>query len=229
MTTLPLKEKSCMTTPRFSRDNQLGRAASVFGHQPGSGPPHFPPKTRTANLKMEFRLTLKQTAVLFCALVLFANARLHASEAGTEPDLLALLTARSRPDAPPSEIGFPGRPIPSAPECEIIATDANGTKGIEKLQGDAAKSHLRNLMSRHPGRFSESERTLMEKGFWRTGDVVVLRSVTLGATESATELDTELDTARSNGPSISSSEGEIVFTSWDDGDPSTVSPRPCPS
>ena len=76
-------------------------------------------------------------------------------------------------------------------------------------------------MSRHPGRFSESERTLMEKGFWRTGDVVVLRSVTLGATESATELVTELDTARSNGPSISSSEGEIVFTSWDDGDPST--------
>lgn len=129
------------------------------------------------------------------------------------------LLATGLPDGG-TEDGFAGRPVPSAPDCEIVATHANGSKGFERLQGNAARSHLRNLMSRHPGRFEKAARILTEKGFRRTDDVVVLRGVTLGATETATRLDAARPSAY-RVSSSSSSEGEIVFVSWDDGDPST--------
>lgn len=162
-------------------------------------------------------MSMKRTTVLLFAFVLFASSMLLGSEASTEPGPFALLAARSSHEDPPIESGFVGRPTPRAPECEVIVTYAKGTKGVEKLQGNAARSHLRNLMSRHPGRFEDAERILTERGFQKTDEIVVMRGVTIGATKSATQL----DTAWSSHYTISSSEGEIVFVSWDDGDPST--------
>lgn len=121
-------------------------------------------------------------------------------------------------EIPLAQGGFPGRPIEGALECEIVATFANGTKGLERLQGNAAKSHLQNLASRHPGVFSKSSRILEGRGYQRTEDVVVLRHVTLGVRDS---IAAPGSLTTNDNSSITSTEGEIVFVSWDDGDPST--------
>jgi len=94
-------------------------------------------------------------------------------------------------------------------ESAIVAMSSNSARGVERLRGAAARAHLRNLYSKHPSRFSRAEHVLASKSLRKTEEVVVLRSITL-------------DSPESRGPKVEAVPlGEIVFVSWDDGDPST--------
>jgi hypothetical protein len=84
--------------------------------------------------------------------------------------------------------------------------DSDG-KDVEVLTGKAALSHFKNLKAKSPKAFDKSVTHLQERGFTPTESVVVIRSIHTGIVPTQSSVET--------------SEGEIVFWSWTDGDPST--------
>jgi len=87
---------------------------------------------------------------------------------------------------------------------------------IEHLTGADGRRYMENLRSRHPGVFERAAADLKNRGYKDTGDIEVFRTVRTARNR--------FDKHR--GPNylvdtLSSSEGEIVYWAWDDGDPTT--------
>lgn len=93
---------------------------------------------------------------------------------------------------------------------------ANGVD-VERLTGDAALAHLRNLMSRNPAAFAQSRKDLLARGFKPTETVFVERTLRQARSrwDQARPFQYVQDYSESN------SDGEIVFWSWTDGDDDT--------
>lgn len=140
-------------------------------------------------------------AAVFATFGLLVPASLEAAPGLTGPALAALVSSESRPGAPTSE---------------IIQVSPNGRTAVEKLTGEPARAHLRNLKARRGKGFLDADTRLRARGFRQTENVVVLRSVSLVAGRAIPRNGTALveDT-------ISTGDGELVFWSWDDGDDST--------
>lgn len=104
-----------------------------------------------------------------------------------------------------------------APDSEVVL-DADRGISVERVQGEAARTHLLNLMARHPEPFASARSTLAERGAHPTEQVFVLRSLALADPVPA------LSKAPGSSPdsvAIGDGNGEMIFWSWDDGDPST--------
>jgi hypothetical protein len=92
---------------------------------------------------------------------------------------------------------------------------SNGV-AVEVLKGQAALAHLRNLKQKRGQAFAEAESRLAARGFTKTETAVVVRTLSLAAYRAA-----ESPSVLKVQSTITSSEGELVFWSWTDGDPST--------
>jgi hypothetical protein len=93
---------------------------------------------------------------------------------------------------------------------------SQGDAVIETLTGSAALAHLRNLQRKRSKAFEKAAQVMRARGFEPTDIVFVQRriprSVARGSASSVMP---------ASESSISSSEGELVLWSWDDGNPST--------
>ena len=97
-----------------------------------------------------------------------------------------------------------------------LASD-DGRNTVQVLTGREALDHLKNLQARRPGPFAEAGQRLRAKGWTPTEHVLVVRTVRKAITS-----------RNGYGPilpaqttTIDTDEGEVVFWSWDDGDPLT--------
>lgn len=111
-------------------------------------------------------------------------------------------------------------PIVSTDRAECRTAQSGVAPGVTEqvLTGERARDHLRNLMARHPKVFAEARRQMLANGYSPTTVVTVRRTV-------RSDLIHDQSPHRPVDPrlaqSYSSSEGEITFWSWDDGDDST--------
>lgn len=104
-----------------------------------------------------------------------------------------------------------------ASESAVVFDVARGIS-IERLEGQAARAHLLNLMAKYPEQFSRAQVSLVERGAAPTEEVFVLRSLAL-AEPTAESSSSSGFTPESL--AIGDANGEMIFWSWDDGDPST--------
>jgi hypothetical protein len=93
---------------------------------------------------------------------------------------------------------------------------ANNRAGdhVEMLVGAAALAHIDGLRTAHPSAWQKAEKLLRERGYRPTEHAVVLHTAPNGVLASVRRgkiFRTE--------DSASTSEGELVMWSWDDGDP----------
>lgn len=96
-----------------------------------------------------------------------------------------------------------------------LFVDPSGRWAVERLVGEAARLHLQNLKTSKRAAFEKAGAHLRSRGYWPTDEVVVLRSIDLYARGAETRgILPASDTA-------ATSEGEVVFVSWDDGDDRT--------
>ncbi len=101
------------------------------------------------------------------------------------------------------------------PSGNIHRTQLPNGETLELLLNDAAFAHVRNLKARNPKAFAASERLMRSKGWRPTNTVVVMR--TLAPARSSGHDTSGVELAES----IYLPEGEVVFTTWDDGNPAT--------
>lgn len=88
---------------------------------------------------------------------------------------------------------------------------------VEQLRGDAARAHLRNLQSRRPSAFVAAKKALAARGYTETDDVFVER--TFRGTRSAYQNGSS--NLRIQNYMEQNADGEIVYSSWTDGDDRT--------
>ncbi|HEX2833713.1 MAG TPA: hypothetical protein VHW00_11935 [Thermoanaerobaculia bacterium] len=103
----------------------------------------------------------------------------------------------------------PTRPADAKVAIDRISGESSHAEPVQILRGAEAKAHLAELKSKRPSVFRMAERRMSARGYRPTEQVVVLRTA---RTEPSLYQPTQ---------SIPTSEGEIVFWSWDDGDDST--------
>lgn len=89
---------------------------------------------------------------------------------------------------------------------------------VEKLKGEAALAHIYNVFSKKPEAFKAARKALEARGFEPTQHVYVERTVRLASNRWGSDGASVLPV---QDYSEQSSEGEIVFWSWDDGDDNT--------
>lgn len=101
---------------------------------------------------------------------------------------------------------------------DVQLVKLGGDVWVERLTGVAALAHLNNLRSRRPKAFANSGKTLRQRGFTPTDHVYVERTLRLASSDTSA-------TAPGFGLAQTYSEqnasGEIVITSWTDGDDNT--------
>lgn len=102
-------------------------------------------------------------------------------------------------------------------DTDIVFDAARGVS-IERFRGQAARTHLLNLMARHPAQFAKAHAAMSDRGATPTEEVFVLRSLALAdpVTESSSTPGLVPQSVV-----IGDASGEMVFWSWDDGDPNT--------
>jgi hypothetical protein len=98
---------------------------------------------------------------------------------------------------------------------ERVIVKMNDHQAVEKLSGEAARSHLRNLLSRHPEAFTEAQRVARERG-WKDADVVHVER-TLAMTTGSWLKPGDVITAAPASFTEYNSDGEITFWSADAG------------
>jgi hypothetical protein len=101
------------------------------------------------------------------------------------------------------------------PPSVFTPTSDAQTGPVEVLHGRDARTHLATLKRRRPQPFELAEKRMLARGFSPTDQVVVLRTEHAAAGTSRSE--TGIDLAQS----VATSDGEIIFEAWDDGDDST--------
>lgn len=124
-----------------------------------------------------------------------------------------------RPPTPPA----PGPAAYVVPAAGSTSGDVQRVKigddlWVEKLHGEAALAHLYNLLGRRPDALAAARRNLTVQGFSPTETVYVERVIGL-AHGSAQESGSSVGLAQTY--SEQDGRGEIVFWSWDDGQPNT--------
>lgn len=129
--------------------------------------------------------------------------------------LLALPLAADELLISPPACALPAGGLPSGDIERVKIAD---NLWVEKLRGDAALAHLYNLRARRPHALTAATSKLTARGFSPTATVYVERLI--GLAQSPGEgPESSLRLAQSY--SEQSSSGEIVFWSWDDGQPNT--------
>ena len=101
---------------------------------------------------------------------------------------------------------------------DVMQVELAGGAMVEKLKGEAALTHLYNVFSRKPEAFKAARKALEARGFKPTQHVYVERTVRL-ASNRFSKPGASVTPAQDY--SEQSSEGEIIFWSWDDGDDNT--------
>ncbi len=99
-----------------------------------------------------------------------------------------------------------------------IVFDATRGVSIERFRGQAARTHLLNLMARYPAQFAQAHAAMSDRGAKPTEEVFVLRSLALA--DPAAEASSTMGFVPQS-VVIGDASGEMVFWSWDDGDPNT--------
>lgn len=108
--------------------------------------------------------------------------------------------------------------IVSKSEDRVVLA-ANGMQhGVELLVGERAAEYLRAIKAQHPGRFQETGKYLSGLGFLPTEEVMVARLLRFFPVENE---DAPSDSGVRWAYSGSTSEGEIIMHSWDDGSDAT--------
>lgn len=97
---------------------------------------------------------------------------------------------------------------------DVRLVQLNAETAVEQMNGQAARSHVRNLLSRQPQAFAASRKLMTERGYVPTDHYYVERTINLAAKKRG-EGDNQFAYSESN------ADGEIVIWSWDDGNPDT--------
>lgn len=91
----------------------------------------------------------------------------------------------------------------------------DGKRIVEVIVGETAQAHLQNAKLRRSSAFEKAAQVLRQRGYKRTNEVVVLRTLDKQAwLRSQQSIQPVEDYA-------STEDGEIIFWSWDDGDDTT--------
>lgn len=99
----------------------------------------------------------------------------------------------------------------------VYRTQGAGGSVIEVLTGEAASNHLRNLKARRVKAFETSDLSLRSRGWRPTGHAVVMRTLR----PANARRDSSADSGIALVQNIYTDEGEVVFSSWTDGDNQT--------
>lgn len=104
-----------------------------------------------------------------------------------------------------------------APDYSNVPETSRMRPNIERIAGEAALTHLRNLMSRNPEAFARSRQNLAARGYKPTDTVYVERTLRplKGPGSSSSPYQLVQDYSESN------ADGEILFWSWSDGNNNT--------
>src|SRR5438132_6274088 len=110
--------------------------------------------------------------------------------------------------------GNPIFPVVHQLRDDIRLVQLSPETAVEQMTGQAAKLHIRNLMSRQPQAFAASRSLLTERGYVPTDHFYVERTINLAGKK------------RNNGDiqfaySENNADGEIDIWSWDDGNADT--------
>jgi len=140
-------------------------------------------------------------------LVISTSASTAAAVSATADEPVAGSTARGC-FTPASEQNSP----------DIVRARLGEDAMVEKMKGEAALTHLYNLFSRRPQALRAARKSLMDKGFEPTENVYVERTVRFLSDPSGHG---EIEATPVQSYSEQSSEGEIIFWSWDDGNDAT--------
>jgi hypothetical protein len=138
--------------------------------------------------------------------------------------------ADQAPITPPSlqQAAAPSGPVATGPEraeqSERRVTQLPDGRVLEELHGEAASRHLRQLMSRRPEAFANV--SLQDRGFRPSEEVVVQRlgrrtHAPIGWDGFADPGNPFFVFAQSDDYAEWSADGEIIFWSWDNGNPAT--------
>ena len=119
-------------------------------------------------------------------------------------------------------------PVPFATNCASTSAGtmpSNSQMVIEVLKGSQARDHLAQMKRDHPERFKGVGDALREHGAHPTNEVFVERTrhfqlATSQAATSASCLPSSND-LQPRSDSFSDADGEVIFTSWNDGDDAT--------
>lgn len=107
-------------------------------------------------------------------------------------------------------------PSPFLPNTDVQRYESpDGRRAMEVITGSTALSVLQNLKARHRAHIEKAAARLREKGYTMTSEVVVVRQIDLQARKHRS------GAIQPASDSYSTSDGEIIFWSWDDGDDST--------
>ena len=99
-----------------------------------------------------------------------------------------------------------------------VVHDRSSNMWVEVLRGQAANAHLLNLMAKRPAAFEAAQSRLQSRGLKPTDNVVVVRTLALGEPLATSVPQSTLIT---RDVSVGDASGEMVFWSWDDGNPNT--------
>lgn len=115
---------------------------------------------------------------------------------------------------------------PSAAACasqSLAAMQSNPQVAVEVLEGSQAREHLEQLKKAHPGRFKGLGAALREHGAHPTNIVTVMRTrqLVLPGLQGQTNSSGAPNNLETRSDSASDADGEVIFSSWDDGDDST--------
>lgn len=109
-------------------------------------------------------------------------------------------------------------PTPRSKMSDYQLVSAGSDTVMEKIRGQAALDHLKKVMAKNPNAFGRASKVLRQHGYKPTGVVYVERSIRLA---SATPPGAGHPSAVAASYTESSSDGEIIIWSWDDGDDAT--------
>ena len=124
--------------------------------------------------------------------------------------MLSLILAAALVSSPGNQIF----PVVHQLRDDIRLVQLGPETAVEQMKGQAARSHIRNLMSRQPQAFAASRSLLTERGYVPTDQFYVERTINL-AGKKQDKGDIQFAYSENN------ADGEIDIWSWDDGNPDT--------
>jgi len=124
--------------------------------------------------------------------------------------MLSLILAAALVSSPGNQIF----PVVHQLRDDIRLVQLGPETAVEQMKGQAARSHIRNLMSRQPQAFAASRGLLTERGYVPTDHFYVERTINLAGKKRDKD-DIQFAYSENN------VDGEIDIWSWDDGNPDT--------
>jgi len=124
--------------------------------------------------------------------------------------MLSLILAAALVSSPGNQIF----PVVHQLRDDIRLVQLSPETAVEQMTGQAARLHIRNLMSRQPHAFAASRGLLTERGYVPTDHFYVERTINLAGKKGDKD-DIQFAYSENN------VDGEIDIWSWDDGNPDT--------